>query len=271
MSDRVASGVSDSGSSDSENNETAGVGRGSSPLGTTGQDKDGSSKSEGGSSPSRGSLASPGREPLELGARPKEGSDKRGEKGGKGGKRTGKGIEWNKKDRRRAKFYRGRGQEFAAERAAKTAAEEAARAAKDAAEGRGGDKRDDGSGLIVLRAEGPRTHHHGHHSHRRTKPERGDIDPDMGRFGNLFGGLYLLLFIVTLLGAPIAALVCLLDMASDAAETQGDAPPTTGPVLRSGYYRAVAIAVMYLILLTCVIALTCAASGSSSKNKKRKK
>lgn len=122
MSDRLTLGISDSGSDSETGDPTDNAGEGGSSLGAVGQDRDGrSGKSGGGDRSSRGSLTSPGHiGPQELGARPRK---KTGVKGEKDSKPTAKGVVWNKKDRKRAKCYKGKGQQLAAERAAKDAAQ----------------------------------------------------------------------------------------------------------------------------------------------------
>uniref|UniRef100_UPI001F5FBD99 hypothetical protein n=1 Tax=Candidatus Ichthyocystis sparus TaxID=1561004 RepID=UPI001F5FBD99 len=257
MSDRITRDVSGSGSDSEASSEPDGVGAGDhSPLGAVGQDRDvgRSSESAGGGRSSRSSLTSPGHdESRGLGARPRRRTEGKEGKGSKHHHTGGKGIEWNKKDRRSAKAHRGKGQKIAAERAAERAAEEAARDARDAAEGRGRDKRDDGSGLIVTRAEGPRTHHRGHHHGKRTEPKYGRIDPHMGRSGRLC------FFLVTAvaIGGPLAALMSLLSIISSYTAgpgTQGSTSASDPALGRGTGPRQVLPMVVYLLLSMCVIA-----------------
>ncbi|WP_141663066.1 hypothetical protein, partial [Candidatus Ichthyocystis sparus] len=257
MSDRIARDVSGSSSDSEASSEPDGVGAGGhSPLGAVGQDRDvRSTESGGGGSSSRGSLTSPGHdESRGLGARPRRKTEG---KEGKGSKRhhhhAGKGVEWNKKDRRAARVHRGEGQKLAAGRAAEAAAEEAARNARDAAEGRGRDKRDDGSGLIATRAEGPRTHHHGHHHGKRTEPKHGKIDTHTGRLGKVCS------FLVTAvaIGGPLAALMSLLSIISNYTAgpgTQGSTSASDPALGRGTGPRQVLPMVVYLLLSMCVIA-----------------
>ncbi|WP_092460216.1 hypothetical protein [Candidatus Ichthyocystis sparus] len=274
MSDRITRDVSGSSSDSEASGEPANVGEGHSPLGAVGQDRDVRSTESGCGRSSRSSLTSPGHdESRGLGARPRRKTEG---KEGKGSKRhhhhAGKGVEWNKKDRRAARVHRGEGQKLAAERAAEAAAEEAARNARDAAEGRGRDKRDDGSGLIATRTKGPRTHHHhGHHHHgRRTEPKHGTIDSRMGRFGRLCS------FLATsvTVGGPLAALACLVSILSS--NTAGpvnntqESASASGPVGEVNSRRQVAFMVVYILLSMFVLAVSCA-HRFSNKDRKRKK
>uniref|UniRef100_UPI001F5E679D hypothetical protein n=1 Tax=Candidatus Ichthyocystis sparus TaxID=1561004 RepID=UPI001F5E679D len=264
-------------SGSSSDSETSGgpadVAGGHSPLGAVGQDRDvRSSGSGGGGRSSRGSLTSPGHteESRGLGAKPRKKTEG---KEGKGSKRhTGKGIEWNKKDRRAAKTHRGEGQRLAAERAARANAEEAAVAAKDAAEGRGGDKKDDGSGLIVLRTKGPRTRHHGHGHHRKSEPKHGDTDRHMSGIDRLC----FLLGAVVAVGGSLATLVSLLSsvLSSDTAGPVNgtrESASASGSVRKGYYYNDdLTYMVMHLLFSMLVLALWCAYKFSN-KGKKHKK
>ncbi|WP_092411282.1 MULTISPECIES: hypothetical protein [Candidatus Ichthyocystis] len=275
MSGRVTRDTSGSSSDSETSGGPADVAGGHSPLGAVGQDRDvRSSGSGGGGRSSRGSLTSPGHteESRGLGAKPRKKTEG---KEGKGGKHhTRKGIEWNKKDRRAAKVHRGEGQRLAAERAARAAAEEAAMAAKDAAEGRGGNKKDDGLGLIVLRTKGPRTRHHGHGHHRKNEPKHGDTDHHMSGIDRLC----LLLGTAVAVGGSLATLVSLLSsiLSSDTAGppvngTREGASAASGSVWKD-YHDNVDLAfmVMHLFLSMLVLAVWCAYKFSD-RGKKRKK
>ncbi|WP_141663306.1 hypothetical protein, partial [Candidatus Ichthyocystis sparus] len=120
-------------------------------------------------------------------------------------------------------------------------------------------------GLIVVRAEGPRTHHHGHHHHaRRAEPKHSSIDHHMGRFGRLFS------FLATsvTVGGPIAALVSLISVLSSS-NTAGpvnnsqESASASSPVLGGGSSRQVVFMVVYLLLSMCLLAMWCAHRFSS--------
>ncbi|WP_141663578.1 hypothetical protein [Candidatus Ichthyocystis sparus] len=269
MSDRLTRGVSDSGSSGSENDGTADVGRDSSPLGATGQDKDESSKSGGGSSPSRGSLASPGRsEPLGLGARPKERSDKRGEKGGgRKGRPYGRDDVWHKRDRKSAKCHKGRGQELAAERIAAVGTTRLASGAKN----RGGSEKVDMSGLMVVRHEVVEI---------RGSRSRGQVDrrttllstvrSDFRKYG--VGGLFFIVFffLVFMLGPSVTLVILALD---SIANSNSEGRSRNGSLMRNLGCIVLVGSLAYLLVLLKIMLKTPDTRdlGSGEKDKSKKK
>ncbi|WP_092487859.1 hypothetical protein [Candidatus Ichthyocystis hellenicum] len=264
MSDRITRSVSGS-SSDSEAGESSDdVSGHDSSLGATGQDRDGRSGESGSGGRSSSSLTSPGHvESRELGAKPRKKTEGRE---GKGSKHTGKGVVWDKKDRKGAKFYRGKGQMLAAERAARDAAEGAAKAAKAAAEGKG---KEDGSGLVALRAVGPRTkHHHG----RKTDSHHGGTTAGRNVLGKAFSGF--IISVAMLLG-PLSALLSLISLLSSDTSVNNTQESTSSDVTKTasggGYSPQTVFMVAYLFISICVIAFLVCTRGSSNKDKKHKR
>ncbi|WP_141663864.1 hypothetical protein [Candidatus Ichthyocystis sparus] len=246
MSGRISLSASGGSSSSSEADEPAGNGGDNSSLGAVGQDGRECSKL-GDAGPGGSSSQQP--RYLALGARPKK---KPAKKEGEGSKVStkGKGVVWVKIDRRAARLHRGRGQELAAEVAARAAAKWKEKEKEVGVEG-------DGSGLTALRYEDTEQRGtHGRVGGRKKITLMSDIRHDFRRYGVGVSLFFLLLIGAFFLGPPILliafALSNILENSKDSGQKDGS---VSASFRRKFNYLLLVLSVMYLLLVLKRIAM----------------
>ncbi|WP_139057464.1 MULTISPECIES: hypothetical protein [Candidatus Ichthyocystis] len=261
MYDKITRGVSYDSSGPETDGSTANGG-GNSPLGEIGQDKDGDGKSGNSGKTSGGSLQAPGHfgpEYVVLGAKPRKKSEKKAE--GEPTKRR-KGVEWNKKDRKAARVYRGQGQKMAARAASET---------KNQVSKVGALPKSDGL-LAVRIPEKPRDPR-GHSRAVWRKVTLWDhINADFRRHGIVGAVSIIFLLLLAIMGPPIVLILFALDNIAKSENSSRGSASSNGSFVSGMSCVVIMGALAYLLLATTsLMRLFSIPCENPYQGKKRKK